>query len=602
MKWNGGKDGRVRAVIKQLESGAIALDPEAPEIDGVKLSNVNFNYDAGKQGKAKGKLASLSTGRIVAKADAPVVEGLSLEDAEVDYDAGAEETYRAVVSALELGNLSGGTPVPVSLKATATAGTPPTSIDLDLKAQAAIAGSAVTVTALDAGLGLEGEQIPDGKQAGSLKAERLAFDGDSQEFALGGLVLSFVGLEVDADLSGTQTDAGPKAAGSISIAEFSPRALMKKVGAEVPETADPDVLKKASLRSDVALDGELLKLDGLKATLDDTTLNGQLDVTTGQRLVLNTTLKVDAIDLDRYLPPESDEEAPPAPTGPTEIPTEELRGMQVNASLEIGRVKVANLKMNDVVATAQRKGGRLVLDPLGANLYDGKLAGRVVLATRTKAKVPQLRVKQKMTKVAIGPLLTDLSEVSRITGTANLDIDLTTRGADSDQMMAGLNGDVGFIINNGKLVGFNLTQALAQGVALLKGGKAPANAGPDTKFNKLSGTAVFADGVMTNKDFKAVVPGIRVSGGGQVDLGQQSIDYEVVAAVQKGKKADNVGLGEISGEKIPVRIKGPLDGPSIRPDLTAVIGDKVRDTVLDVLGLDDKDKKKKKNQDGEEKE
>jgi AsmA protein len=107
---------------------------------------------------------------------------------------------------------------------------------------------------------------------------------------------------------------------------------------------------------------------------------------------------------------------------------------------------------------------------------------------------------------------------------------------------------------------------------------------------------------MTNEDFRAVVPGIRVSGGGKVDLGQQAIDYEVVAAVQKGKKADNVGLGEISGEKIPVRIKGPLDDPSIRPDLTAVIGDQVRDTVLDVLGLDDKDKKKKKNQDGEEEE
>ncbi len=49
-----------------------------------------------------------------------------------------------------------------------------------------------------------------------------------------------------------------------------------------------------------------------------------------------------------------------------------------------------------------------------------------------------------------------------------------------------------------------------------------------------------------------------------------------------------------------MRIKGPLDDPSIRPDLTAVLGDQVKDTVLDVLGLDKKDKKK--NQDGEEEE
>jgi AsmA protein len=372
---------------------------------------------------------------------------------------------------------------------------------------------------------------------------------------------------------------------------------MKKVGAEAPETADPDVLKKASLRSDIAVDGELVKLDGLKATLDDTTLDGKLDVTTGKKLLLNTTLVVDSIDLDRYLPPESEEEAPPAATGPTEIPTEELRGMQVNASLNIGRVKVSNLKMNDVEATANLRGGRLVLDPLGAKLYGGRLAGRVVLATR--AEVPQIKIKQKMNKVAIGPLLTDLAEVNRVTGTANLDIDVAAAGADSDQMLAALNGNVGFVIDDGAVIGFNLTQGLAQAVALLKGGRAPAAQSKNTEFTKLRGTAVIANGVLTNEDFRAVIPGIRVTGGGQVDLAKEEIDYEVIAAVQKGKKADEVGLGEISGENIPVRISGSLADPSIRPDLSAVIGDKVKDTVLDMLGIDSDDKKKKKK-DGED--
>ena len=61
----------------------------------------------------------------------------------------------------------------------------------------------------------------------------------------------------------------------------------------------------------------------------------------------------------------------------------------------------------------------------------------------------------------------------------------------------------------------------------------------------------------------------------------------------------DVGLGEISGENIPVRIRGPLDDPSIKPDLAGVIGDQVKDKVLDVLGID-QDKKKKKKKEGED--
>ena len=43
----------------------------------------------------------------------------------------------------------------------------------------------------------------------------------------------------------------------------------------------------------------------------------------------------------------------------------------------------------------------------------------------------------------------------------------------------------------------------------------------------------------------------------------------------------------------------PLDDPSIRPDLAGLIGDQVKDKVLDVLGIGDDKKKKKKNADGE---
>ena len=594
VSYDGGADGKLKAVIAKLESGEIALNPDAPEMAGLDLSGVRFNYNGGKSGKAKGTLERLETGRILADPESPVVESLAVSNAEVDYDAGADARYQALLSELTLGNLSGGSPAPVTLKASAVTGDPEINLALDLSAKAALNGTALTIDALAAELDVAGADVPGGSQKGTLKADRIAFDTESQVFSLKGLAAAIAGLDLSADLEGKQADAGPQASGQIAIGEFSPRKLMKTFGIEVPETADPAVLKKASLRSNIAFEGELLKVEDLAATLDDTSLKGRLDVTTGEKMVLNTTLNIDEIDLDRYLPPESEEEAPVESTGPTEIPAQDLKGRQVNATLKIGRVKVANLRMSDVVATANLKGGRLVVDPLSASLYDGRLAGKVTLATRRAA--PELKLKQTMKGVDIAALMIDFAEVDRITGKANLDIDVTAVGSDSDQMIAALNGNVGFVVNKGALKGFNLTHALQQGVALFKGGSAPPKQSNDTEFTRLDGTAVIADGVMKNDDFKAVITGFKVTGGGEVDLAKETIDYEVVAAVQKGKKAQDAGLSAIEGENIPVRIRGSLDDPSIRPDLSGVIGDEVKGKVLDILGIDsDDDKKKKKN-------
>jgi AsmA protein len=93
-----------------------------------------------------------------------------------------------------------------------------------------------------------------------------------------------------------------------------------------------------------------------------------------------------------------------------------------------------------------------------------------------------------------------------------------------------------------------------------------------TDFTEISASMNITNGVIKNEDLHAKSPLLRIEGKGQVDLPKDNIDYLIVTelvsslAGQGGKTRD-----ELAGVPIPVRVTGPLAGPSYRPDLEAAL-------------------------------
>ena len=402
---------------------------------------------------------------------------------------------------------------------------------------------------------------------------------DQQTATVKTLRIKAAGLQIDSNLDATQIIDAPQASGRLSIAEFSPRLLAGSANIELPETSDPQVLNKASLSLTFAGSLDAIKLQKLKLIADDTQLTGNATVSNFDQPAIRFQLAVNGIDVDRYLPPQPDTPPAPVPAGAAVeaagLPLEPLRALDVDGSITIGTLKAANARLSDILLAVKAKGGQLRLHPLQANLYGGSYAGDVRMDAR--GDTPKIALNEVIKDVQAGPLLKDVMGEAPISGTANLQANITTQGTEPEAMMQTLNGTARMTFLNGAVEGINIGHMLRSAQAKLKGQPVPPEELKKTDFAELSASVKIADGVLSNKDLSAKTPLLRISGEGKVDLPKERLDYRLVSTIvntatgQAGKD-----LEQLRGLPIPIRIKGPFADPKISLDLKSVMSAKAR--------------------------
>lgn len=428
---------------------------------------------------------------------------------------------------------------------------------------------------LDAELSADG--LPQGEVALSLGGN-VGTDLGRQTLTVDDLRLTALGLDASGQLAVSDLQTKPKISGSLRVAEFSPRALLEKLGRPAVETADPKALTRASMFATLGGTSGSVELQPLEIHLDDTTLGGNLMVTQAKVPAVRFDLALDAIDVDRYLPPkgegggEGGGQAAPAGEGASAaaLPVEAARDLDVDGKLAIGKLKVANLNLSDIGMTLKAKDGVVRLSPMSATLYEGSFSGELALDAR--AQTPKLSAKESLSGVQIGPLLRDLQQSEeRITGKGDVALDLSATGATPEAMKRSLDGNGRFTFNNGALKGVNIGRMIREAKARLQGGSLPPSEGPvQTDFTELSGTVKIENGVATNDDLSAKSPLLRIEGRGTADIPAETLDYRIrttlvaTAAGQGGK-----GLEDLAGIPIPIRVTGTFAQPSYGLDFEA---------------------------------
>ena len=206
-----------------------------------------------------------------------------------------------------------------------------------------------------------GDALPNGKLDATLNADILARLSE-QTVSVKGLSLDALGLILSGNIDVANLDTAPAVAGQLSSNEFNPLDLFATLGIDAPTTADDSVLKTASLSMALDATQSSASLNDLTIKLDDTTFSGTASVPSlaGDISPLRFNFGVDAIDLDRYLPPVAEESASgsdnttsaggPAATGdePIDLPLELLRQLDIEGQFNVGTVKVRNLTTSDI--------------------------------------------------------------------------------------------------------------------------------------------------------------------------------------------------------------------------------------------------------------
>lgn len=310
---------------------------------------------------------------------------------------------------------------------------------------------------------------------------------------------------------------------------------------------------------------------------DESTINGRAGLARFTPPSYTFEVNVDKLDADRYLP-KTDAKGKPGPKAkqpeqPFDLAA--LKELNASGSIRIGSLKVAEVKASNVRLDIKAANGRLDVSPLAANLYQGTLTGAL---TAQAAATPTFTVKQKLTGVSVGPLLKDLADNDMLEGKGNVALDVTAQGKTVSALKKALNGTAAVDLADGAVKGINIAGSIRSAKARLgqlRGEQVQqANKAEKTDFSELKATFNIKNGVAANKDLSLKSPLLRVGGEGDINIGEDSLDYLVKASIVGTTKGQGGGeLADLQGLTVPVRVTGPLDAPSYKLDFAALATD-----------------------------
>lgn len=343
---------------------------------------------------------------------------------------------------------------------------------------------------------------------------------------------------------------------------------------------------KANGRAGVDL-GKHVVNAALKGSLDDSNFDAKFGLARFSPPAYTFDIGIDRIDLDHYRSSASGKPAAPAsapaggaaPEQPIDLSA--LKTLNANGTLRIDSLKVQNLKAANVRVGVHAANGRAEINPLNASLYGGTVAGAL---SATAVEPPQFTARQNLSGINIGALLKDAIGKDPVDGKGNVQVDIATSGATVSQMKRSLGGSAKLELRDGAVRGMNLAQIIRDAKAKIGAvrGDAPAQTGTGsadqkTDFSELSGSFRIAKGVAHNDDLSLKSPLIRVAGAGDVDLGNDRLDYLVKATVVASLQGQGgPELQALKGLTVPVRLSGPFTAIGWKVDFAGLVGDVAR--------------------------
>jgi AsmA protein len=443
-----------------------------------------------------------------------------------------------------------------------------------------------------------GEGLPEQGLKGQLHAD-LRYDQVNDVLDVDRLSVTSGNLALKGNLEGHGLTSDPQLKGELRMEKFSPRQWMQDFALPVPETADSKVLNSLEFSSAFKATSHQVKLEQLLLKLDQTTVKGGLQIVINEQPSYLFDLKVDDINLDRYLPPKTESAAPArgssAGSGDQELlPVDILRQLRIDGKLLIDRLTINQLHAEAVLMKIRGRDGKLKVDQEIGRFYDGLTKGSVSLDVT--GKTPQMKVNQSLSRVLTGPLLKDLIGDDKLLGSGSLELDLTSQAGTLKQLKRSLSGNVSFDFRDGAVKGFNLAKLIRDTKARLSGDSVNISNEPEqTDFSELTGKASIVNGLVNNQQLLAKSPYLRVEGSGKANLIQESVDYTIrPVIVNTPKGQDGQGLEELVGIPIPVRIHGSWNDPQFKIKLAEILKEQQKARLKEKLDTKVEDKLKDK--------
>jgi len=251
--------------------------------------------------------------------------------------------------------------------------------------------------------------------------------------------------------------------------------------------------------------------------------------------------------------------------------------MTGGGTVAIGSVKYNDLVLNNVHSNVTLDRGVVKLNPITADLYNGKENGNITIDLRPAQ--PVYTVAMKTEQVDANKLISSVSDVKQtLYGLLNSNVNATFSSTSADAIARSLNGQLALNLTNGRLMNVNMLHELASVGKFLGAAGLPAATQNFTNLVQLSGNFNVKNGVAQTNNLKAVIDGGTMAAAGLVNLANQSLNLHVTAVLNKALSQQvggtgvggfmNTALANNQGELvIPVIVTGTFQHPTVAPDV-----------------------------------
>ncbi|BBJ24244.1 cell envelope biogenesis protein AsmA [Candidatus Nitrotoga sp. AM1P] len=331
-----------------------------------------------------------------------------------------------------------------------------------------------------------------------------------------------------------------------------------------------------------------VQIDGIRQSVQTNLAGGLLQSQVKAKVAVNGfqdpairfDIDVDQFDADLYMPKEAAGVAnKPAPAEQS-FDLAGLKKLNLEGGLRIGALKIANVKLSQVRLDVKAHNGLITISPLSTNLYQGNMNGSLKVNAQS---TPHIAINQNLSGINIAPLLKDAANFDTLEGKGNVALNLTTQGNTMSALKKALNGNMSLNLTDGAIKGINIAKTLrdAQDMLNMKGATAQTqsvNKTEKTDFSELKASFKINNGVAHNDDLLLKSPLLRLTGNGDINIGNDTINYLTNATLAKTLKGQG-GKDIVGGVTVPVRLSGPFNNLKYTLDFGAMVSDVVKQKI-----------------------
>lgn len=536
-------------------------------VEGVELENASFTY---KDAQANTDLnvgpVNLRTGALEFGESVPVEMDLAMTmnnamqlasemKGELTIDPG-NEVFRLVSS----------------LNADVSQKQEGVTLSSDIKGQleADVFAGAYNVAGLSLDAKLVNPSFPKGLPL-DLKAD-VSANTSSQKMSLKNVVIQVADLNMRGGIEVNKFLEAPNYSGTLKGADFNPRKVMQTLGMAVPITKSDDALTRSNFEMTINGTASRVALKPLQATLDSSTLNGEVSITDLAKQAVRFDLVLDQFNADEYLPPVTEASAKDAGVAVSDVkavaasdndqmaandvillPVDVIKGLDIKGTAKLNQLILNKLTFSDASLTLNADNGVVNIAPLRANAYQGQT--NISAKLDVNSATPRYDLDLDVSGVRSEEILQILFGDKLVSGAAFLNAKVGMQGNSVSVLKQSMQGNYQLRFTEGTIHGSKLAAKLLtaqNAVNKLLGKPEVTDDTPDeTEFSLLSASGPINNGILRNDDLKVESPRFDVTGAGEVRFPASELDYKVRLAFAEKEGGNNFNL--------PLRIHGPFD-------------------------------------------